>query len=174
MKTASPCSLVSRAGSSFPFRRVVTPPVAQLPSDPCLHPVSELSTYQAASTSCVFFLGMVVFQHSTLQRSPRLGPALILWERMSPRCGRSQLVLENRLATAQWLGVYGKLQHSWCQGLLPSAYVFVSILVNRVAQWRLQGLAYSETISPLPNALQAGEPLLPVGPLGSSDCTCPF
>lgn len=62
--------------------------------------------------TAVFYLGHGCISKSHTSETPGCRPTPILWRRVSCSCGWCWLVPDDSRETAEWFGVYGKLQHT--------------------------------------------------------------
>ena len=161
---ASPSCLLSGAGTSCSHGPAIKHPSfvsgrCPLRTSTCPRPSCPPARRQLPPE---FYLRMGLFQNPTLQRPLQLGPVPTLRGRVSlskgPRKRSCDCAAAEVQTTANQAPCFTALWH-----LSPNTS-------KRVCPPGSTGtFAHGEAVWPLPNALQAGEPLLPVSPTDPSD-----
>ena len=132
-------------------------------SSPCLYPVHVQGVLLPGSTSLLSFISDGdVFPNPSFQRTLQVGPTLTLWGNVSLSNGQLAPECVHAVVQQQRFRDYGKSQYTasarfHCTLMSLSQYQQTRLL-SRV-RW---DLCLWEAIWPLPNALQAEEPLLPL------------
>ena len=177
VKMALPCSLVPGA-KSLRLARFREPSrkgkqslllCPQLPSDSCLHPVCVQAVHLPGGISQVcgwVFKLQILGTHWAWPHTGRLGDGLathLLFFGQSQKSGHTTNV-------AVW-SLWQNGAEIWYQVSLPSTSLHTPMPGNTETHCHPRSFVPGEALVPLPNALQAGERFLQLGPRGSSDHT---